>query len=64
MGGHDNQAMQNLEKVVVNLTIVNEELEDKFDKVANFLICVIHLVVTTLHLLHTTNVGDKDEKDA
>ena len=29
----------------------------------NFLIRVMHLVVTTLHLMQTNSVGDKNEKD-
>ena len=57
-GIHENRAIQNLEKVMEELTKRNEDLEGKFDIMENFSINAMHLAATTLHLVHTSSMGE------
>ena len=57
MRSHENQAMENPEKAMVELTKRNEQLEDTFEKMENFLVSVMHSMETTLQLMQTNNMG-------
>jgi phosphate uptake regulator len=50
--------------MAVELTKRIEDLEDKFDRVVNLLVRVMHSAMTTLHLLHTTDDGAMHVKNA
>lgn len=52
-----------MEETITTLIKKNEHLEDKFDRVPNFFMRVMHLVATTLQLLQAGMEGTTDEKD-
>jgi len=52
-----------LEESITTLIKKNEHLENKFNKVSNFFVRVMHSTVTTLHLLQASKEGTTDKKD-
>lgn len=57
-----NSEVKNLERSFADLIKKNMDLEDKFDRVANFLVRVMHLMTTTLYLMQTNKDGATEEK--
>ena len=55
--------IEKLKKCIAILVKKNAELEDKFNRVANFCVLVMYSMATTLYLMQTNKEGTCDAKE-
>ena len=55
--------MENLERSIADLIKRNANLEDKFDRVVDFFVCVKHSMTTMLDFMQCNKDGAIDDKE-